>query len=90
MADEDVTAMLTAIKGIGPWTAEIFLLSHLGRPDVWPRGDLALQEAAKLLFNMRKRPDVKRMESLARKWRPWRAVAARLLWSHYRQVKLGN
>lgn len=87
LSDEDVHTALTAIKGIGPWTAEIYLLSNLGRSDVWPKGDLALQEAAKLLFNMRKRPDVKRMESIARKWRPWRAVAARLLWQHYRHIK---
>ncbi len=87
MPHDEVHAALTMIKGIGPWTAEIYLLSNLGRPDVWPKGDLALQEGAKLLFNMRKRPDVKRMDLIARKWSPWRAVAARLLWQHYRHVK---
>lgn len=87
MADDQVVAMLTAIRGIGPWTAEIYLLANLGRTDVWPKGDLALQEAARLLFNMQRRPDAARMQAIAREWRPWRAVAARLLWSHYRAVK---
>ena len=87
MPDDQVFDALTAIKGIGPWTAEIYLLSNLGRSDVWPKGDLALQEAARMLFDLAERPDAKRMADLAGGWRPWRAVAARLLWSYYRSVK---
>jgi DNA-3-methyladenine glycosylase II len=86
-SDKDVAAHLTAIKGIGPWTAQIYLLSNLGRSDVWPVGDLALQESAKLLFNLDERPDEKRMTTMAEPWQPWRAVAARILWSHYRLVR---
>ena len=87
LPDDEVTGIMTAISGIGPWSAQIYLLSGLGRADTWPKGDLALQEAARLLFNMKKRPGLARMEKIARKWRPFRAVAARLLWSHYRHVK---
>ena len=88
LSDEEISTQLTGIRGIGPWTAEIYLLTSLGRRDVWPKGDLALQEAARLLFKMRKRPDLNRMDKIARKWRPWRAVAARLLWAHYRHVRI--
>lgn len=78
---------LTRVKGIGPWTAQIYLLSNLGRMDVWPAGDLALQESARLLFGLDARPGEKEMLALAEPWQPWRAVAARLLWSHYRLVR---
>ncbi|MEE2474355.1 DNA-3-methyladenine glycosylase 2 family protein, partial [Pseudomonas aeruginosa] len=77
---EEAHAALTSIKGVGPWTADIYLLFCLGHPDAFPAGDLALQEAARIAFRMRKRPDARKLEALARKWRPWRAVAARLLW----------
>ncbi|MBP7064442.1 DNA-3-methyladenine glycosylase 2 family protein [Ferrovibrio sp.] len=83
LPDHQVQAQLTAVKGIGRWTAEIFLLFALDRSDIWPAHDVALQEAAKRLFNMRARPDVKRMDKLAQKWRPHRGVAARLLWRYY-------
>jgi DNA-3-methyladenine glycosylase II len=85
--DDEATAKLTAIPGIGNWTADIFLLSCLGRSDVWPSGDLALQAAAAHAFDLARRPNAKDMLALAEPWRPWRAVAARLLWAHYRSVK---
>jgi DNA-3-methyladenine glycosylase II len=87
IAAEDAHAALTAIHGIGPWTADIYLLSCLGHADAWPAGDLALQEAARLAFKLRARPTAKEMVPLAEPWRPWRAVAARVLWTYYRAVK---
>ncbi len=87
MTDEDVFDALTAVKGIGPWTAEIYLLSCLGRTDIWPAGDLALQVAAEAAFALNARPDAKAMHALAEPWRPWRAIAARVLWSYYRVIK---
>jgi DNA-3-methyladenine glycosylase II len=84
LAAEDAHAALTAVHGIGPWTADIYLLSCLGHADAWPAGDLALQEAARVAFALPARPNVKEMQALAEAWRPWRAVAARILWSYYR------
>ena len=81
---EDAHAALTAVHGIGPWTADIYLLSCLGHPDAWPAGDLALQEAARVAFALPVRPNAKEMQALAEPWRPWRAIAARILWSYYR------
>jgi len=78
---------LTAIHGIGPWTADIYLLFCLGHADAWPAGDLALQEAARLAFALNSRPGAKAMAELAVSWRPWRGVAACLLWAYYRAVK---
>jgi DNA-3-methyladenine glycosylase II len=83
---EDAHAALTAVHGIGPWTADIYLLSCLGHADAWPAGDLALQEAARIAFELPARPTAKDMQVLAEPWRPWRAVAARILWSYYRAV----
>ncbi|MFL6800037.1 MAG: DNA-3-methyladenine glycosylase family protein [Xanthobacteraceae bacterium] len=80
-------AMLTTLHGIGPWTADIYLLSCLGHADAWPAGDLALQEAVRLAFSLSLRPTTKEMGPIAEGWRPWRGVAARLLWSYYRAVK---
>jgi DNA-3-methyladenine glycosylase II len=80
-------AALTAVHGIGPWTADIYLLGCLGHADAWPAGDLALQEAARLAFGLKTRPTTKEMGPLAEPWRPWRAVAARVLWTYYRAVK---
>ena len=74
-------------KGVGPWTADIFLLFCLGHPDAFPAGDLALQEAAKLALNLKRRPDAARLERIAERWRPLRGVAARMLWAYYRGVK---
>ncbi len=80
-------AALVKLHGIGPWTADLYLLACLGHADAWPAGDLALQEAARLAFGLRKRPTTKEMGPLADTWRPYRAVAARLLWSYYRAMK---
>ena len=85
-ADEAHKA-LTAVHGIGPWTADIYLLSCLGHADAWPAGDLALQEAVRLAFGLAARPSAKEMVPLAEPWRPWRAVAARVLWTYYRAAK---
>jgi DNA-3-methyladenine glycosylase II len=87
LAAEDAHAALTAVHGIGPWTADIYLLSCLGHADAWPAGDLALQEAARVAFGLKTRPTTKEMIPLAESWRPWRAVAARVLWTYYRTIK---
>jgi len=90
LADVDADsahAALTAVHGIGPWTADIYLLSCLGHADAWPAGDLALQEAVRLAFGLDVRPTAKEMAKLAEPWRPFRAVAARILWTYYRAVK---
>ncbi|HTN95956.1 MAG TPA: DNA-3-methyladenine glycosylase 2 family protein, partial [Nordella sp.] len=86
-SDDELIAALVALPGIGPWTADIYVLSCLGRADAWPTGDLALQAAAAQLFGLAARPDARAMTRLAEDWRPWRSVAARLLWSHYRSLK---
>ena len=88
MDDDAVQACLTSIKGIGPWTAEIYLLSCMGRRDVLPKGDVALQVAAELAFELEARPSAKELVAMSQPWRPWRSVAARVLWSYYRHVKL--
>jgi DNA-3-methyladenine glycosylase II len=80
-------AALTALHGVGPWTADIYLLFCLGHADAWPAGDLALQEAARMAFRLRTRPSAKQLAVLAERWRPWRGVAAHLLWNYYRVVK---
>jgi DNA-3-methyladenine glycosylase II len=80
-------AALTALHGIGPWTADIYLLFCLGNADAWPAGDLALQESARIAFGLKRRPDAKGMVKLAEAWRPWRGVAAHLLWAYYHAVK---
>ena len=81
---------LCAVSGIGPWSANIFLLFCLGHSDAWPAGDLALQEAARIALKLRARPDAKQLEKIGERWRPHRAVAARLLWAYYAVVKQGR
>ena len=81
--DDAARDALLARSGIGPWTATIYLLMCLGRPDVWPAGDIALQQAVAEVKGLPARPDPSRMDELAAPWRPWRAVAARILWHHY-------
>jgi DNA-3-methyladenine glycosylase II len=90
MTAEEAHEKLVAVKGIGPWTADIFLLFCLGHPDAWPAGDLALQEAARLALNLKKRPAAMRLEKIGERWRPWRGVAARMLWAYYRARKEGR
>ena len=87
MPADDAHAALVALHGVGPWTADIYLLFCLGHADAFPAGDLALQEAARIAFKLRKRPDAKQLAKLADGWRPWRGVAAHLLWNYYRAVK---
>jgi len=87
MPEEEAIAVLTAVKGIGVWTAEIYLMFSVGRADVFAPGDLALQEAARILFALVERPKEKAFRAMAEDWSPWRAVAARLLWAYYREVK---
>lgn len=86
MPEEAAVAELTAVKGIGSWTAEIYLMFSIGRADVFACGDLALQEATKVLFELDQRPDEKAMRQIAQDWSPWRGVAARLLWAYYRVI----
>jgi len=78
-----IHAKLTALKGIGPWTADIYILFCLARADAWSPGDLALRVAVKDAFALEARPDQALMIEIAEAWRPWRAVAARMLWSYY-------
>jgi len=86
--DADVAhAALTALHGVGPWTADIYLLFCLGHADAFPSGDLAVQESARLALGLRKRPDAKALTKIAEAWRPWRGVAAHLLWAYYHVVK---
>ena len=83
LGDDAARAALVALKGVGPWTAEVYLLRCLLRPDTWPSGDLALQIAAHQVKRLDARPTPVELDALAEPWRPWRAVAARILWSHY-------
>ena len=87
MKGDAVEKSLCLLPGVGPWTSAIFRLSALQDHDAWPAGDVALQIAAQRFFNFQKRPTAKEMMALAENWRPWRAVAARLLWAHYRHLK---
>ena len=86
MEDEEAIAALVELKGIGRWTAEIYLLSAMARPDVWPVDDLAIQAAAGHAKGLESRPDRTAMLAMGEAWRPWRAVAARLLWHYFRNV----
>ena len=83
----EVISTLTAVPGIGPWTAEIYAMFSLGRADVFAPGDLALQEAAKDLFQLPERPKERPFRDMAQAWAPWRSVAARILWAYYRVIK---
>ena len=84
---DDAIKTLTAVSGIGPWTAEIYVMFALGRADVFAPGDLALQEAAKLIFDLPERPKEKAFREMAQDWSPWRSVAARILWAYYKHSK---
>lgn len=87
LPDDEAIAQLTALPGIGVWTAEIYLKFALGRADVFAAGDLALQEGARLLYGLDSRPGPAALRVLAGPWQPWRAVAARGLWAYYRLAK---
>lgn len=83
LEDQETRNRLLAIKGIGPWTADIYLLTSLRRPDVWPVGDLALVRAVQEVKGFEQRPSLEQLMEVAKPWRPWRSVAARILWHHY-------
>jgi DNA-3-methyladenine glycosylase II len=90
LANEDADVAhntLTALHGIGPWTADVYLLFCLGHGDAWPAGDLAVQEAVKTGLGLKTRPTAKQMAPLAEPWRPLRGAAAHLWWSYYRAIK---
>ncbi|GMG80854.1 DNA-3-methyladenine glycosylase [Paralimibaculum aggregatum] len=87
MPEDEALAALTAVKGIGQWTAEIYLMFAVGRRDVFAAGDLALQEAARILYGLEARPTPKALRRQAEAWAPWRAVAARMLWAYYRHAR---
>ncbi len=90
LANEDADAAhntLTALHGIGPWTADVYLLFCLGHGDAWPAGDLAVQEAIKIGLGLKTRPTAKQMAPLAEPWRPMRGAAAHLWWSYYRAIR---
>jgi DNA-3-methyladenine glycosylase II len=87
LSDDAALRTLTSHGGIGPWTADIYLLSAMGRADAFPAGDLALQVGAQHLLDLGRRPSPVELVTLAESWRPYRAVAARLLWSHYRGLR---
>ena len=82
---DDISARkeLCKIRGIGEWTADCYLMASLGRADIWPVGDIGLQESVRKLKNLKERPNVEDMTSLAREWRPFRSIAANLLWADY-------
>jgi DNA-3-methyladenine glycosylase II len=87
MSDHDARRTLIAIKGIGPWTADIYLLMALKRPDIWPAGDLALVNAVKELDLFAQVRSKQELETASSVWQPWRAIAARILWHHYLSVR---
>jgi DNA-3-methyladenine glycosylase II len=87
LPDAEVVRVLTEIPGIGLWTAEIYAMFALGRADVFAPGDLALQEGARLLFDLPERPKERALRQMAEGWSPWRSVAARILWAYYHVVK---
>jgi DNA-3-methyladenine glycosylase II len=83
MSDEEAHATLLRIKGVGPWTANIYLLMALRRPDIWPDGDIALASSVGRLRKMKTRPSFVQLARIAERWRPYRSVAARMLWQYY-------
>lgn len=87
-SDHAVRSALVALPGIGPWTADIYLLMALRRVDVWPQGDLALAIAAQRVKGLSRRPGSEQLSRMAMAWSPWRAVAARILWHFYLSAKV--
>ena len=83
MSDDDARVVLTRVKGVGLWSADVYLLMAMRRADIWPAGDLALAVAMHELLGLPQRPSPDELERLAEKWRPLRAVAARMLWQYY-------
>jgi DNA-3-methyladenine glycosylase II len=87
---EEAIPTLCRIKGVGRWTAEVFLLFAVGHPDVFPAGDLAVQEAARLIHHLEERPKERDLRAMAESWRPHRGVAARLFWAYLGAVRSGR
>ena len=87
LPSDKVIKALCAVKGIGMWTAEVYTMFSLGRTDIFAPGDLAIQEAAKLLFGLPERPSERTLRKMADAWSPWRSVAARLFWAYYATTK---
>ena len=85
--DTSGRAMLLNMRGLGPWSVDIYYLMALRRPDIWPHGDLALADAVHRVKRMRTRPDYETLTRFAQRWAPWRSVAARILWHHYLSVR---
>ena len=83
MSDTDAQKELCKLKGIGPWTADCYLMACLGRPDIWPVGDIGLQEGVRRLKHLKERPTIEDMTSIASDWRPFRSIAANILWADY-------
>ncbi|MFN8654216.1 MAG: hypothetical protein U0133_20125 [Gemmatimonadales bacterium] len=83
LEDDLARTRLVALNGVGPWSADCYLLMALGRPDIWPPGDIALLNAMQQVKRLRTRPTVERARRIAARWAPWRSVAARILWHHY-------
>jgi len=81
--EDDAREQMTRVKGIGPWTADVYLLMALRRPDIWPIGDLAMATAVMETLELTERPGASLLEELSQPWKPWRAIAARLFWHHY-------
>ena len=80
LSDAEIAREITAVKGLGPWSSDMFLMFHLNRPDILPVGDLGIREAARRLYDLDERPDAARLTSIAEKWRPHRTLASRYLW----------
>jgi len=87
MSDPQVEKTLVQVKGVGRWTAEIYLMFALGRANVWPAGDLAVADAVGRLLELPARPGPKEMDDIGERWRPWRSTAALMLWHYYRHVR---
>lgn len=87
MSDESVRSELMKIKGIGRWTSDIYLLMAMLRPDVWPKGDLALAVAVKQIKRLKEKPTEEELDVISNSWRPWRSVAARLFWQYYLNLR---
>ncbi len=90
MPDEEAFRTLVNIKGVGPWTANIYLLMALGRPDIWPDGDIALAAAFAKIRKLKARPSFPELARAAQRWRPFRSVAARMLWQFYLADRRSN
>ncbi|WP_373636658.1 DNA-3-methyladenine glycosylase [Yoonia sp. BS5-3] len=87
LPSDEVMKILVGVPGIGAWTAEIYVMFSLGRADVFAPGDLALQEAARVIFDLPARPSEKALRAMAQSWSPWRSVAARIMWAYYKHIK---